>query len=180
MSDEKTSRPTPQSLPKLTIPTEPRRSDPEEITISRVDDFLGYCQKYKRAPITHLPLIPPPPATHSGSEPESAEGSKKKDGETKEDNHADPDVLDTLAFTEHESDELEIKQALLEEAKKQHEKWYAEFNVDKKSRETLQKCKHWRQIREQLTLEISMIWGRREIRRNFRRDANHIKGLENW
>ncbi|KAI2463921.1 hypothetical protein F4781DRAFT_414797 [Annulohypoxylon bovei var. microspora] len=88
--------------------------------------------------------------------------------------------LDTLAFTENEWEVLEAKKAEYENAKAEHTESILEMQADPKDRRLIQRCKHWRLARERLNLEMSLIWERREIRRNFRRDANHPKGIENW
>ncbi|KAI0836932.1 hypothetical protein F5Y06DRAFT_298168 [Hypoxylon sp. FL0890] len=171
------TRPTPQSLPKLTIPKGRHKPEPEEITTSRVDGFLDFCRKHNKAPLTKLPtiaLVLPPPESDSDSEEKGEETEKKPAS-------PDPDrELDTLAFTENEWEVIEAKKREYEYAKAQHTEWILEMQADPKDRKALNMCKYWRQTRERLNLEMSLIWRKREIRRDFRRDANNPKGITNW
>ncbi|KAI1086664.1 hypothetical protein F5B19DRAFT_478357 [Rostrohypoxylon terebratum] len=176
------TRPTHQSLPKLTIPSRRHEPEPEEITTTRVADFLDYCAKHKKAPLTRLPSIPLVLPATSASE---SDAGKSTDKET-EDIERDIGKLtadkppNTLDFTENEWEVLDAKKAEYEEAKALHTEAILEMQADPKNRSLMMKCRHWRQVRERLNLEISLIWDRREIRRNFRRDANHPKGIHNW
>ncbi|KAI1207606.1 uncharacterized protein F4807DRAFT_469128 [Annulohypoxylon truncatum] len=181
------TRPTPQSLPRLIIPSNRYEPEPEEITTRRVASFLDFCAKYKKAPLTRLPSIPlisPPPASDSESDTDATKcKTKNKNRQGTEDGIASlrfDNPPNTLAFTENEWEVLETKQAEYEHAKAQHTEAILEMQADPKDRKILQKCKHWRQIRERLNLEMSLIWEKREIRRNFRRDANNPKGIKNW
>ncbi|KAI0891451.1 hypothetical protein F4806DRAFT_501003 [Annulohypoxylon nitens] len=181
------TRPTPQSLPKLTIPSGRHKPEPEEITTSRVENFLEYCAKHKKAPLTRLPSIPlalPDPTSASELDVDKAK-DKTPDKET---NDIEGGIAslnfdkppNTLDFTENEWEVLDAKKAEYEEAKAQHTEAILEMQAEPKNRSLVMKCKQWRQVRERLNLEISLIWERREIRRNFRRDANNPKGIQNW
>ncbi|KAI2631316.1 hypothetical protein GGS26DRAFT_591198 [Hypomontagnella submonticulosa] len=187
MSNSNGTRPTPQSLPKLRIPRNRYEPKPEEITESRRDEFLAYCQRYGKAPLTksehdklcnprprqfNIPLIPPPPESDS----DSNEGRYKRSAEARRREKE----LDTLCFTENERAELEVKEAEMAEARRQHTEWIHELQAFPRDRETIEQCRHWRLTRERLILEIELIRSHRQVRRNFRRDANNPKGLTNW
>ncbi|KAI1101605.1 hypothetical protein F4804DRAFT_293106 [Jackrogersella minutella] len=181
------TRPTPQSLPKLRIPSDRHKPEPEEITTSRVVGFLEFCRKHKKAPLTRLPSLPlvlPPPEVDSESDTDGSENKAKcKDNKNIEKdmrNLAIDSPLDTLAFTEHEWVVLEAKRKEYEHAKAQHADSILEMQADKRDRKLMEQCRFWRHTREQLNLEIALIMDRRQIRRNFRRDANNPPGLENW
>ncbi|KAI0382518.1 hypothetical protein F5Y04DRAFT_279806 [Hypomontagnella monticulosa] len=184
MSDNNGTRPTPQSLPKLTIPRRRYEPTPEEITVSRREDFLKFCRKYGKAPLTkndhdklcklepvkiNIPLIPPPPESETASE-----GSKNKP------KAPDPEKPLTLCFTENEWVELQDKEAEMAIARKRHAAWILELQADPRDRTAIEQCRRWRLTRERLILEIDLIRGHRRIRRNFRRDANNPHGLKNW
>ncbi|KAI1371279.1 hypothetical protein F4677DRAFT_464374 [Hypoxylon crocopeplum] len=185
MSTNENNRPTPQSLPRLRIPTGRHKTEPEEITVSRVDEFLDFCWKHKKAPLTRLPTIPllPPPDGNLYSDSDSEETKAKDNNRAKNDpdSHGnDAAALDTLAFTDNEVGDIEAIKAKMEEAKAQHTEWVLEMQADPKDRNALNQCRHWRKTRERLTVEMELILERRDIRRRFRQDYNHIKGLTNW
>ncbi|KAI1455155.1 hypothetical protein F4805DRAFT_477115 [Annulohypoxylon moriforme] len=185
MEPVRETRPTPQSLPRLTIPSSRYKTEPEEITTTRVESFLDFCTKHKKAPLTRLPslpLVPPPPSPDSESDTDKTK-NKNKGSRSLEKGLTSLKIEnppDTLAFTENEQDVLDARKAEYEHAKEQHTEAILELQIDPKNRETIQKCRHWRQIRERLNLEMSLIWDRREIRRKFRKDANNPKGIQNW
>ncbi|XXH01335.1 hypothetical protein Hte_007693 [Hypoxylon texense] len=179
MTASKETRPTPQSLPKLTIPTGRYVEEPEEITVSRAEDFLEYCQVHKRAPITRIPSFP---RTNSGSLGTDSKYSGTTDSS---ENPKTPSLTydscrddpATLAFTANEWDNLDAKEAELRDAKEKHKEWYTELLAFNKDRNAIQQCKHWRLTRERLNEEIATILRRREIRRLFRKDFNNL-GIE--
>ncbi|OTB02032.1 hypothetical protein M426DRAFT_25046 [Hypoxylon sp. CI-4A] len=181
MSHGEHMRPTPQSLPRLVIPTYSYKPEPEEITASRVESFLEYCKQHKRAPLTRLPTAPlilPPPEPEFEEDPEKIDSEARKE---RKPSYPIPDLPpDTLAFTENEGDVLEDLVARCAEAETNHTDWILELRFNPKDREVLDKCRHWRQVRERLNLEKELVWKKREIRRNFRKDSNHIPGLTNW
>ncbi|KAI2780103.1 hypothetical protein F4815DRAFT_499902 [Daldinia loculata] len=182
MSTNKDTRLTHKSLPQLIIPLGSRRVEPEEITVSRVEDFLDYCIKNKKAPITRLPDIAfiPPPGTSGSSSGDTGDQGKGKEPEKKPSSHEDQEDPDTLAFTDCEYDRLEALQAELAKVKVLHQKLYLETTVGSNKREAMAKCKKARTEREHINNEISEIYRKRGIRRDFRRDANHPKGIKNW
>ncbi|KAI1136453.1 hypothetical protein F5Y05DRAFT_420188 [Hypoxylon sp. FL0543] len=182
MSVSKGTRPTPQSLPRLTIPEGRRKQEPEEITTTRVDSFLDFCWKHNKAPLTRLPsvdLVLPAPESDSESDSDSSD-EKGENAKSKSTTPASDNDLDTLAFTDNEWDLIEAKKADYEYAKAQHTESILELQADPKDRKALNRCKHWRTARELLNSEMSLIWQKREIRRNFRRDANNPRGITNW
>ncbi|KAI1771452.1 hypothetical protein F4818DRAFT_204440 [Hypoxylon cercidicola] len=184
MATSKETRPTPQSLPKLTIPAGLYEQEPEEITASRAEEFLEYCCENKRAPITRLPSIPLAPAAdlESDTNPSGKETEWESNLESCPTSRTcvDSTDLDTLAFTANECDDLDAKEAELNEAKAQHTEWYTELLAFPKDRNAILKCRHFRLARERLNKEIALIYERREIRRKFRQDFNNVEGLENW
>ncbi|KAI0005750.1 hypothetical protein F4779DRAFT_620892 [Xylariaceae sp. FL0662B] len=175
-STSRPSRPTPHTLPKLRIPQRCSPT-PEEITISRADDFLRFCAKHKRAPVTILPLPIP-----KEEEEEEKERKKKK----AEEGAADSGIRDrnhvttpaTLQFTTREWEELDAKKAAYEEVKASHTHWLNEMKRNSTDREAVRQCRHFRELRQSLDMEISALQDRRRIRREFRRDFNKIPGLE--
>ncbi|KAI1478676.1 hypothetical protein F4774DRAFT_410672 [Daldinia eschscholtzii] len=182
MSANRGIRLTHKSLPELIIPLGSRRVEPEEITASRVEGFLRHCDKNKKAPITRLPDIAhiPPPGTLDTSivgKGGNKKGIKPLNLPSIREELEDPN---TLAFTDCESDRLDYLQAELARAKELHKDLYLETHIDPNNREVMEKCREARKRREELNNEISGIYRRREIRRQFRRDANHPKGVANW
>ncbi|KAI1397664.1 hypothetical protein F4819DRAFT_503187 [Hypoxylon fuscum] len=181
MSASKVDRPTPQSLPRLKIPKQRHHPEPEEITMSRAEGFLEYCRKNKRAPITRLPSIPLIPPPGPDSDLSLNEGSHENIEDLQKLSQLNiVNTPDTLAFTDNEQDELEARKAELVKVKEKHTEYYLEIIADPKDREATRQCKHWRQIRERLNLEISIILERREMRRKFRKEFNHVPGVTNW
>ncbi|KAI1763490.1 hypothetical protein GGR53DRAFT_467263 [Hypoxylon sp. FL1150] len=183
MTASKQTRPTPQSLPKLTIPTVRYKQEPEEITVSRVDNFLKHCREYKRAPITRLPSWPlaaPIPATNSDLSANPSRNDNFEGWENLETCADSPEDPQTLAFTANEWDEKDAKEAELKDVKAKHTEWYNELVAFPGDRNAIEQCKHYRLIRERLLAEIDAILKRREFRREFRRDYNRPKGVENW
>ncbi|KAI1654355.1 hypothetical protein F4813DRAFT_371497 [Daldinia decipiens] len=178
----KGTRLTHKSLPRLIIPLGSRRMEPEEITVSRVKDFLDYCIKNKKAPITRLPDIAfiPPPGTPGSGSGSTGDQKKGKEPEKKPSSHEEQENPDTIAFTDCEYDRLEALQAQLAEVKVLHHNLYHQTTVDRNNREAMTKCKKARAEREQINNEISEIYRKRAIRRDFRRDANNPKGIKNW
>ncbi|KAI0121905.1 hypothetical protein F4814DRAFT_457793 [Daldinia grandis] len=182
MSTSMETRPTHKSLPRLIIPLGSRRVEPEEITVSRVEDFLNYCIKNKKAPITRLPdfaFIPAPGTPVSSPDDKGDQKKGKKFGKMPS-IREDPEDRGTLAFTDCEYDRLEALQAELAKIKVVHRDLYLETTIDPTNREIMTKCREARTKREEINNDISNIYGKRAIRRNFRRDANNPKGITNW
>ncbi|KAI2603457.1 uncharacterized protein GGS25DRAFT_528503 [Hypoxylon fragiforme] len=202
------NRPTPQSLPRLTIPASRYKVSPEEITTRRADAFLAFCQKHGRAPITRLPTPNPrrapisdpnsktSPLSSLEEEEDEEEGTSSNNNNGKSSNsnspndNEDEDDYDsdsptptpppTLAFTEREDATIESTLASYNAIKEQHTRWIEELQANPRDRAALAQCRHWRQLRERLDLELRAIWDRREIRRRFRADVNNVDGLVNW
>ncbi|KAL7619923.1 hypothetical protein AAE478_010470 [Parahypoxylon ruwenzoriense] len=188
MSTNKTGeRPTPQSLPRLRIPEGRYKMEPEEITTSRAESFLNFCQKHKKAPLTRLPTIAliPLPESETDSEDQGKQKGKEESRSSSDRARAVKEdggdkTPTTLDFTLQEWVELDAKKAAYEEAKAQHTNWILEVQADPRDREAIRTCKRWRLERERLHLEMELILGHRKIRREFRRDFNNIPGLKGW
>ncbi|KAI0886909.1 uncharacterized protein GGS22DRAFT_186989 [Annulohypoxylon maeteangense] len=156
------TRPTPQSLPKLIIPSGRYKPEPEEITTRRVESFLAYCVKHKKAPLTRLPsipLIPPPPSSDSESDTDGTKDeTKNEDSQDIEKGVADLKIdnpPDTLAFTENEWEVLEARRTEYQHAKAEHTEAILEMQADPRDRKTMLRARHWRKIRERINLEIA-------------------------
>ncbi|KAI0165259.1 hypothetical protein GGR52DRAFT_575350 [Hypoxylon sp. FL1284] len=159
MTTDKQTRPTPQSLPRLQIPASLYEQEPEEITTSRADEFLRYCREHNRAPPAPVPRAPSqPPAPSRPRTP----------------------VPRSLAFTEREWEELDARTVALAEAKQRHTECYDELRAFARDRNAVLQCRRARFDRQRIDAEIEGILRRREVRREFRRDFNHVEGLENW
>ncbi|KAI1412836.1 hypothetical protein F5Y13DRAFT_162731 [Hypoxylon sp. FL1857] len=182
MSTNEETRPSPQSLPRLTIPTSRRNTEPEEITMNRVEAFLESCRKNRNASLSRLPsaaLVLPPPDMDFDSDSSEKDKEHRKEEQVPA-NSGEDDELDTLDFTAREEEEMEAKKAAYEYAKAQHTNWILELQADPKDRKAISKCRYWRLTRERLNLEMSMICRKRNIRKNFRTYANEPEGIENW
>ncbi|KAI2616827.1 hypothetical protein GGR54DRAFT_641419 [Hypoxylon sp. NC1633] len=179
---EDAGRPTPQQLPRLQIPVRRCKTVPEEISTSCVDEFLQFCQVHNRAPMTWLGDLPVlPPSFKADPDPDlemkKARREKLKKRVEKRDDDSPPGTLD---FTDHENEEMADVWARLADVKAQHTDWGIELEIEPKNRKALEQCRYWRKIREGLNLELQAILKRKEIRREFRKDFNHVNGVENW
>ncbi|KAI6081301.1 hypothetical protein F4821DRAFT_275120 [Hypoxylon rubiginosum] len=168
MTTSKETRPTPQSLPKLTIPTNRHKQEPEEITVSRVEGFLKHCHEHKQAPITQIPVQ----GANSGSDACKSGNDSCNSLESFETCIESPEDPQTLLFTANEWGEKDAIEAELKEAKAKHKEWYDELVAFPGDRHAMEQCRHYRLIRVRLLAEIDAIWKRREIRRMFREDFN--------
>ncbi|KAI8960325.1 hypothetical protein F5Y11DRAFT_349577 [Daldinia sp. FL1419] len=179
MSTKSNTRPTHKSLPALIIPRG-RRSEPEEISASQVTRFLKFCDMNKRAPITRLPdlaLLPAPGTPDSGTTWNGDKGTEHQSNTSRYDESQDPE---TIAFTDRESVDLAALQEQLAKVKLEHTDLYLETSIEPNNREIMLKCRQTRLKREKLNSDIAEIFRKRGIRRDFRRDANNIKGVSNW
>ncbi|KAI1075971.1 hypothetical protein F5B20DRAFT_584719 [Whalleya microplaca] len=158
------SRPTPHTLPKLVIP-QSNNPTPEEITISRTEDFLRFYTENKYAPVHTLPLPNPKPEEEQGEDAQKIQNKS-------------PVMSATLMFTTREWEELDAKKVAYEEMKTQHTYWYEEMKRKPKDPEVIRQCRYFRQLRENLDMEMSALQDRRRIRREARQDLNKDPELD--
>ncbi|KAI0848751.1 hypothetical protein F5Y00DRAFT_262220 [Daldinia vernicosa] len=185
MSIDKNTRLTHKSLPKLIIPKGNRRVEPEEITASRVEDFLDYCIKFGKAPITRLPDIADIAfislsGTLDSSSGDTRRWKKGKKPEKEPYSNEDQKDPDTIAFTACDYRSLDALQAELAEVKVLHEHALRKLLENKTDKKALLVCRTVRMKREEIDNEISEILRKRTIRRKFRQDYNNPPGLTNW
>ncbi|KAI0475135.1 hypothetical protein GGR56DRAFT_675294 [Xylariaceae sp. FL0804] len=200
MSNSKPSRPTPASLPKLTIPAaSPRR--PQEISASIAPLFVAYCARYHRAPPSVYLRLPssiprrPLPSTSSSPAPSSQQQPPAMSWLTLDDPYElSPEEYDayeasaaavprTLAFTRNEEAELAQRRAVVGDARAAHAGALEQYQLDldddvASAQEALAEVRARRQAREENVRAIARILDGRRIRRRFRQDFNRL--LPGW
>ncbi|KAH9904357.1 hypothetical protein F4778DRAFT_732202 [Xylariomycetidae sp. FL2044] len=162
----KSSRLTPDRLSKLHIPTY-TGSSPEEITTSRAVEFLKHCQEFNKAPLTFLPHLPV-----------DLNEAKHPQRNPKDPYLQHVNTPATLLFTEADQIELAQREAIIRDSREQHTFWMNTLKEDQNNAEALATCRQLTEKRAKLAEEVGTILEKRRIRRNFRRDFNHV--LDGW
>ncbi|CAJ2508998.1 Uu.00g140240.m01.CDS01 [Anthostomella pinea] len=167
MTESKTdtkSRPTPASLPKLTI--KPYHGpEPEHIPSSKALGFIQCCAQYRRAPVTMLPKLPSPLDSSPSLQNEPFHPDPY---------HVNPPTPATLCFTHNDWVEIEQRKAIIGEKRAEHAFWLEEMRRDPSDQEVLAKVQLLSRDREENNAEISRIYDRKRIRRRFRADFNGV------
>ncbi|RYP89962.1 hypothetical protein DL770_003920 [Monosporascus sp. CRB-9-2] len=175
ISEGEKRRPTPQSLPRLTIPKD-TSMEPEAITLSRMTRFLTFCDKYGARSSQDRESSPRRPgskyfeiAPDDDEEPTDYDPLERYRELATDD---DDDDIPTLEFDLRDRRELERKTRQLEDAKEQHGRWIRRLGDDPQDQEVLRNCRRWRKVREEIGAAIALIPERLRVRREFREEFN--------
>lgn len=165
-------RPSHRSLPKLII--YPHQGPvPEEIPPHAVEYFLQFTTTYRRAPPLYLMPLPVHPTSPTWKT--KANSSKAQWPHAHPDPYLeDPPTPAEMQFTEIEAEVIqewkEIKEVMTKEANEAMDKYQA----DPRDTQAKEEVRRLRKVREENADAIAQIHERRRIRRNFRKDFNHL------
>ncbi|KAI8626234.1 hypothetical protein F5Y19DRAFT_478842 [Xylariaceae sp. FL1651] len=166
------------SLPRLIIKPYRGRT-PEEIPADLVNWFIRYIETHHRAPITLLPLpVLPSSPNHDLDFPSSVSRCADPPFDTRQ-YQPDPYVVNlptpaTLLFTENEAEELQQWRATVGSIREAHSVALDQLIDDPSDVNAKEEVRRLRRLREDHASSIARIHENRGIRRNFRKDFNHL------
>ncbi|KAI0398019.1 hypothetical protein F5Y17DRAFT_413186 [Xylariaceae sp. FL0594] len=190
-SPETRKRPTPQSLPKLEI-EEYYGPLPEEVPASRVEGFMKYVAIFHRAPPSNYDV------RGLGSRASRKERNISQNIDDDDEKKTSPDrpkppyhpnfskwnAVDpydvnpptppTLQFTEHDAVELRQWREAVGELRDAHDEAFERLRENPKDLAVKAELRAISRARAKKIERIAEIHDRRRIRRDFRKDFNHI------
>ena len=187
---EKSQRLTHKSLPRLIIPQN-SAPEPEEITTSKKEEFMLFCDENGFPPpnsaqlLDYLQLVGlmPKVSLSSGSDSFKEESSSVLEGAELSAAVSENEEIPTIEFDRRDRRELSRLKAELEIVKAQHSEYLQKVLEERpegvckiyhrnRRVENLKECQRLRLDRERLGAAIALIPERLRIRREFRCDFN--------
>ena len=187
---EKSQRLTHKSLPRLIIPQN-SAPEPEEITTSKKEEFMLFCDENGFPPpnsaqlLDYLQLVGlmPKVSLSSGSDSFKVESSSVLEGAELSAAVSENEEIPTIEFDRRDRRELSRLKAELEIVKAQHSEYLQKVLEERpegvckiyhrnRRVENLKECQRLRLDRERLGAAIALIPERLRIRREFRCDFN--------